>query len=333
MAGLTCAEALAERGAKVVLFDKGRAPGGRMSTRRVQTELGEAGFDHGAQYFTVRDLAFRARVDRWHAGGQAAPWPAAGPDAWVGMPGMNAPVKQMAAAQAVRWSRQVERLERDGDGWRIGEEPFDAVLLAIPAEQAGPLLRPWHEVFAAVAANTLSAPCWTVMAAFAERLPIAADVLRAGGPVNGPVEEPIGWAARNSAKPGRSGPESWVIQAEPGWSQRHLEHAAPDVVAPLLDAFARRAGITLPAALTATAHRWRYARSGNAGSSASGNAGSNASGNAGSSASGNAGSGALWDAALGLGVCGDWLLGPRVEAAFLSGLRLAGLMADARLTP
>jgi len=31
----------------------------------------------------------------------------------------------------------------------------------------------------------------------------------------------------------------------------------------------------------------------------------------------------LWDAPAGLGVCGDWCLGHRVEDAFVSGLELA----------
>jgi predicted NAD/FAD-dependent oxidoreductase len=34
MAGLSCAEGLANHGHDVVLLDKGRGPGGRMSTRR-----------------------------------------------------------------------------------------------------------------------------------------------------------------------------------------------------------------------------------------------------------------------------------------------------------
>ena len=37
--------------------------------------------------------------------------------------------------------------------------------------------------------------------------------------------------------------------------------------------------------------------------------------------------GALWDAGLRIGVCGDWLSGPRVENAFLSGLALARRIA------
>jgi predicted NAD/FAD-dependent oxidoreductase len=58
MAGLACAEGLASEGHEGVLLDKGHGPHGRMSTRRMQTSAGEAHFDYGAQYFTVRDEAF-----------------------------------------------------------------------------------------------------------------------------------------------------------------------------------------------------------------------------------------------------------------------------------
>ena len=291
MAGLACAEELTSAGIDVTLFDKGREPGGRMSTRRIATVAGDASFDHGAQYFTVRDPAFRSRVERWREAGQAAPWPAAGEDAWIGMPAMNAPVKQMAASARVHWSAQIDGLSRAGDEWRIADQAFDIALIATPAEQAGPLLQPWDAEFAARAVATRSAPCWTVMAAFAEPLPIVADVLRAEGS--------IGWAARNSAKAARSGPESWVVQASADWSRQHLEESPAAIVAPLLDALAQRARRPLPVPLVAAAHRWRYAKSGSAGD------------------------GLLWNASRRLGACGDWLIGPRVEAAWLSGNNLA----------
>lgn len=62
-AGMACASALVASGHAVTLFDKGRAPGGRMSSRRAATPAGEAAFDHGAQYFTVRDPGFAACVE------------------------------------------------------------------------------------------------------------------------------------------------------------------------------------------------------------------------------------------------------------------------------
>ena len=54
MAGVVCARTLVQAGHRVTLFEKSREFGGRMATRR--TEFG--GFDHGAQYFTVRDARF-----------------------------------------------------------------------------------------------------------------------------------------------------------------------------------------------------------------------------------------------------------------------------------
>ena len=289
IAGLTCADALRDAGHAVTLFDKGRAPGGRMSTRRIDTVDGSAQFDHGAQYFTVRDPAFRACVDRWQQAGLAAPWPAAGADAWVGTPAMTAPARAMAPHHDIRFPVEITALHHDGQAWHLEGAGFDTVLLALPAENAARLLPPDH-TFATLAAATPSAPCWTVMAAFAERL-AAPDIQRGYGP--------IGWAARNSAKPGRSGPESWVIQAGPEWSRANLELDREAVIPLLLEALAARLDAPLPAPLVTAAHRWRYARSGNADR------------------------GALWDPALRLGVCGDWLLGPRIEATWLSATRLA----------
>src|SRR5690606_6893850 len=54
MAGVTAARTLVQAGHRVTLFEKSRGFGGRMATRR--TEFG--GFDHGVQYFTVRDPRF-----------------------------------------------------------------------------------------------------------------------------------------------------------------------------------------------------------------------------------------------------------------------------------
>ena len=268
-----------------------------MATRRIATDAGEAFFDHGTQYFTARDPDFRSQVLRWQAAGLAALWPVAGPEAWVGTPSMAAPVRAMAKAHDVRFPVQIDAIVRQGSQWHVDGATFDVLAIALPAEQAAALLRPVQPRFADLAAQTPAAPCWTVMAAFPAPLP-APDILREDGP--------IGWAARNNAKPGRSGPEAWVVQAGPDWSRAHLERSPAEIVPLLLDALASRLGHSLPPSLVATAHRWRYARSGAQGS------------------------GQLWDPSTRLGLCGDWLLGPRVEAAWLSGTRLAAAILASR---
>jgi len=50
ISGLLPARTLTEQGVLVTLLDKSRRAGGRMAARRV----GEAVFDHGAQFFTAR---------------------------------------------------------------------------------------------------------------------------------------------------------------------------------------------------------------------------------------------------------------------------------------
>lgn len=296
MAGLSCATRLAALGHDVALFDKGRGPGGRMATRRVEADGTMLRFDHGAQYFTARDPRFVEQVARWEREGVVARWDAAGADAWVGTPAMNAPIKAMAGRHDVQFGTRIEQLLRDGDGWQlVGEgapdRRFDAVVVALPAEQAGPLLQQHAGAMGDLADATRSDPCWTIMAAFEQRLPSEQDSIRHHGA--------IGWAARNNAKPGRGSAECWVVQASPDWSRAHLEDEATAVEAALLDQLADAIGAPLPPRLAITAHRWRFARSGAAGEEA------------------------LWDAQQRIGVCGDWLLGPRVEAAYLSGLILA----------
>ncbi|MEQ5788552.1 FAD-dependent oxidoreductase [Erythrobacter sp. NFXS35] len=303
MAGLSCASVLARSGASVTVLDKGRGPGGRMAARRAEIGGQSIAFDHGAQYFTARDPAFKCAVAAWEAAGVAARWPAAGDEAWVGVPGMNAPVKAMAQALNVRWGVRAERLSRSGSGWRIETdgEVFAAAraLVAVPAEQAAVLLAGAAPDLAALASDVVSAPCWAVMVAFSEPLPFAADTIRSD-------TAPISWAARNSAKPGRSGAETWVIHASPARSREVLDLPKDAAAAALLADFFAAIGIAPVAPMHLDAHRWLYAMPQ-------------------TPIGARAGEGARYDAQAAIGIAGDYLHSPRVEGAWLSGRALAGL--------
>ena len=297
MAGLACAAELSRAGRQVTLFDKGRGPGGRMATRRAEIGGETVRFDHGAQYFTARDSEFQEQVAQWESESVVARWPTAGEDAWVGTPAMNAPIKALAEPLEVQWGARVTSIAKGGLGWRLNVDDetheFEGVVLAIPAEQAADLLADNHAEFADRARRTRSRPCWALMAHFPERLECG-DVLRGG------EGDTVSWAARNGAKPGRDGSESWVVHGSPDWSAANLAEKAESVAGQLLDALLHQADVMPQAPLHMAAHRWRFAM-----------------------AEPVYGPDALWDADTRLGVAGDWLIAPRVEAAWLSGTRLA----------
>ncbi|WP_342744128.1 NAD(P)/FAD-dependent oxidoreductase [Erythrobacter donghaensis] len=305
MAGLSAGTALAATGARIIVLDKGRGPGGRMAARRVEIAGQPVSFDHGAQYFTARDPAFQTAVAAWEEAGVAARWPAAGEDAWVGTPGMNACVKAMAGALDVRWSLRAERLQRDGAGWRVtaGEQVFTAatVLVAVPAEQAAVLLAEVAPDLAALPAGVTSAPCWAAMAAFDAPLTYKPDTFRSDSAA-------VSWAARNSAKPGRSGAETWVIHASPARSGELIDLPKDEAAKALLADFFAATGIAPAIPQHCDAHRWLYALP-----------------------EALRGEGARFDPVLGIGIAGDYLHSPRVEGAWLSGRTLAEAVCQARV--
>jgi hypothetical protein len=297
MAGLSAATALAGAGQRIVVLDKGRGPGGRMAARRVEIAGEPVSFDHGAQYFTARDPAFREAVAGWEQTGAAARWPAAGADAWVGTPGMNAPIRAMAERFDVRWGLRAERLSREGALWRVevGEGAFTAatVLVAVPAEQAAVLLADVAPHFAARAASVTSAPCWAVMTAFAEPLTQVPDTFRSD-------TAPVSWAARNSAKPGRGGRDTWVIHASPARSRELVDRPKEEAAAAVLADFFAATGTPAAAPIHCDAHRWLYALP-----------------------KVHQAEGPLFDPDHRIGIAGDWLHSPRVEGAWVSGRALA----------
>ena len=311
IAGLACAAGLQRAGFMVTLFDKGRRPSGRMSTR-----VGDGWqCDHGAQYFTARDPQFRAEVARWEAAGVAVRWnaevgnvaadgslgSAEATERFVGLPRMTAPVTWLAASLSVRTGVAISALRRDQAGWRLqvqGEGPlalyYDAVVLALPAPQAAPLLRDVAPLQSALAGAARMESCWAMMLQYSAPLQLGFDAafVNCG---------PLRWVARDSAKPGRVGAESWILHASAEWSDAHIEHDATSVAARLLPAFAALGGA---APERWCAHRWRYAR-----------------------AAEKRNEGCIWVAGQGLGLCGDWLNGGTVEAAWLSGRALAERVA------
>ena len=330
IAGITCARTLTQAGHHVTVFEKSQSASGRMSTR--ETEFGS--FDHGTQYFTVRDARFEKALAT--ASGLVRPWSAntvrildelgrvvaaslpAKESHWVATPGMNALVRQWAQPLAddekLMLGNQVTRIETDKlhpQCWQLQTEGpgaqssvhsgFDAVVLAIPSPQAHSLLEASDKApsLRTELAGVSVAPCWTLMVAFPQALQPTLSHLGPQWNAARSTHHRIAWLARESSKPGRGPIERWTVQASPEWSFRHLEDDAERVKGKLLKAFAEVTGIrTEPQ--HAQVHRWLYAQTDTP-----------------------LGKTHVWDENARIGLCGDWCLGHRVEDGFVSGLEMA----------
>lgn len=357
VAGLVAARILTDHGIETRVLEKSRGVGGRLATRRqsLAAATGEhpatedAGrqlqYDHGAQYFTVRDDRFARIVRSWMNAGLVQPWHGRivelssdgeilqtkkGTPRYLGVPDNNAIARHLAADLDVRNSHQICRIEPQGESWNLLREDgtpagtFGTVLVNTPPGQAAELLRGHSSIAADAGAQQMNA-CWCVMlrTEALDELPVDGAFLNDG---------PLSWIVREESKPGRpaafappagssdehptgmtehksnsaaSAPKqtcsNWVLHASPQWSNPRRQEDPAVVCKELISAFTRLVGRRELPILHAAAHRWGSAI-----------------------AVDPLDDGCLWDAAAGLGACGDWCAGSRIEGAFLSGQAMAG---------
>jgi predicted NAD/FAD-dependent oxidoreductase len=281
----------------VTVYEKSRGVGGRLATRRLEA----GGIDHGAQYVTAREPAFRAFAARAKAERSLVTWTPRGKDGddeWlVGMPKMSAFVAALIDNFTVVVDSHVVAITDSGAEFKLAladgtvAGPFARVVVALPGPQALALLAPFGAPFERIR-DVRFGPCWTLMVGLSSALDPGFDVQR--GP------DPLAWVAASASKPGRTG-NFWVVQATTGWSRDNLE-ATPDEIQPkLLAAFSAAVG-PHPELDYATVHRWRYAL-----------------------VEQPVGEAFLLSPDGRIGACGDWMIAPRVECAWASG----GGLADA----
>ena len=307
LAGATVASQLAKTGASICVLEKSRGAGGRMATRRSEDQLR---FDHGAQYFTIRDPRFGAAAKNWQVQERIALWEGrivawngeewidkTNRERYVATPAMNVLCKALLADLPLVTQAEVHTLEQANRRWRLisrdGNVLCDAawVISTAPAEQTAAIMT-YSPAIVAAAGQVRMLPCWAAMIAPEAAVESAAFD---GAFLN---EGPLRWVARNSSKPGRDPDrETWVLHASPEWSEKHWEDTRESVAADLWQNFLALLAAPAIKPAVAVAHRWRYAL-----------------------AEAVYADRYLIDHERQLAACGDWCGGPRVEGAYLSGL-------------
>ncbi len=314
LAGLTLARELTSRN-EVVVFEKARGVGGRMATRYA----GDFRFDHGAQFFTARSRRFRDFLAPFIDNGTVAPWQARfaehtratvtatrqwGDDYphYVGAPGMNALPKQLAEGLDIRLQTRVVTARRHDDRWQLDDDhgvshDFDWLFVTAPGPQTDALLAAHMPAEAKPASGQMKA-CYALMLGFEKPQPTGFDASRV-------LDADISWMSVNSSKPGRDENFTMVVHATNAWADANTELELDVARSHLLSEFEAVSGLNAGDAVHTDIHRWRYANTAR-----------------------QDGDGFVLDAKLRLGICGDWLIRGRVEAAFQSAMRLADSLGD-----
>jgi renalase len=139
LSGLIAAQELTRLDHDVLIVDKGRSPGGRLATRRID----DATLDHGAQFFTVRDPGFSAQVEHWLTDGVVTEW-CRGFGEPDGYPryraegGMNRLARHLSRGIDIVTGVRAQATIAGSDGWTVtydgaNREPDDAVaVIATP---------------------------------------------------------------------------------------------------------------------------------------------------------------------------------------------------------
>ncbi len=307
IAGLSAARLLQEHH-HVTLFDKSRGVSGRMATRREDPYQ----FDHGAQFFTVRDPAFRKLIHDAETAGVVTEWQTgihqlshAGlsvkgqSDGWfVAQPTMTALAKYLATDLALNLASEISTTEYRDNAWYLTDTqqqtygPFDWLISAIPHRQFMWLFANTFEKWKALSKVRMSG-CFSLMIG-------GSDIPEPDFAIARVTGSPINLVVNNARKPNRPADTSIMVHSSNDWAERHIDDELEAVQSQLLSELEQLMDVDYGSADHIAVHRWRYA---------------------------------LVEKpykkpfyqhpTLPLFACGDWCIGPRVECAFLSGRSLA----------
>lgn len=315
LAGLAAARsARSHRGVDdVLVLDKGRSVGGRMATRRI----GAARLDHGAQFFTVRDDAFGAQVTDWQRRELVHVWCRGfdgvdGHPRYVGSSGMNALAKDLAGdlagGEQLLLATRIFEVARIDERWRITvddgtQHVADALVVTCPIAQTWAMLAP-------AGYDRAPEPLWRTPYHPVVGLLVVLDgpssVPDPGGVQFDPADPdaPFGFIGDNQQK-GISPVPAVTFHATQPWSAAHIDRPDAWLRDTLLDR--ARPWIGDATVVEAQVKRWRLATPS-----------------------------APWpepcwaDPESQLVLAGDIFAGPRVEAAYLSGLAAAAAVTALR---
>ena len=293
---------LLSRKYSVHIFDKARGPGGRASNKRFKQNLS---FDHGVQYISPKTKEFKKFIQFLYKKKELKVWDGNHLDftfekrennkKFIGNKGNNVISKFYTKKIKKNFQSPIKTVFYNKYFWEIKLETKEiikakSVIFTCPFPQLKRIAGKYLEK-RFLKLKIVMEPNITTMVAFKNQKDVPISSIKFNDKV-------LTWAANENSKKRFSSKNSlWTLQSSVNWAKKtiNIYKKNKKVENTLISKFLNFTGFKRNKIIFKKTHGWKYSYNFHGSPYKS-----------------------YWDKKLGLGVCADWLIGPKVESAWLS---------------
>jgi predicted NAD/FAD-dependent oxidoreductase len=267
ISGLFAGQILSEAGHPVSILEKSRGVGGRMATRRFKNGI----FDHGAQFFTIRDSQFQNWVNLWLHQGKVVEWAHSfsksghlsetkGHPRYRGANGMTEIPKALSKDLDIHLQTRAWSISKDGEMWVVEVEDGrvfngNQLILTAPVPQSLHLLKNGGVILPDREMESLQSiqyhPCIAILVLLygASKIPSPGGIKLDKGPIQ--------WLADNTQKGISPKSIAVTIHASADFSRQNYDRNPKELAETLITAAQPWLGEDIKAWQV---HKWRYSQ-------------------------------------------------------------------------
>ena len=303
ISGATIANLLSKKHS-VDLFDKARGPGGRSSFKRLDKKKG---FDHGTQYISpktpmfkrfIKELIIKKVLKNWkgkHLFLHGDKKEKKNHVKVIGSKGNNDISKYLLRNINCYFQNELKKIDYKKDKWILTfadgkKRIYEKIILTCPFPQLSKLAKKFIQSSFIKKKIKMDANITVMIIIKKTNKDISSYFFN---------DKILGWAAKeNSKNRFKSNQDLWTLQSTYGWANKKINKNQENIELNskiLIDQFFKLTGIKKTKILFSLNHGWKFSSNSKVLNIKS-----------------------YWNSSLGLGVCADWFVGPRLESGWIS---------------